>query len=74
MEGNLISLREVKNWLVRLVREGQKMGLRDQSQGGKIWVSETSLAGLFFTFARLVSVEVENQFLRLVSQGYKTGL
>ena len=31
--------------------------------------SETSLANLFFTFARLVSVKVENQFLRLVSQG-----
>ena len=45
------------------------MGLQDLSQSGKIWVSETSLADLFFTFARLVSVMVENQFPRLVSQG-----
>ena len=45
------------------------MGLRDWSPSGKIWVSETSLADLFLTFARLVSVKVENQFLRLVSQG-----
>ena len=59
----------MKNGLVRLVSEGSKMGLRDQSQSCKIWVGETSLADLFFTFARLVSGKVENQFLRLVSQG-----
>ena len=45
------------------------MGLRDLSQSGKIWVSETSLADPFLTFERLVSVKVENQLLRLVSQG-----
>ena len=40
-----------------------------EQEASKIWVSETSLADLFLTFARLVSVKVENQFLRLVSQG-----
>ena len=55
------SLREVKNWLARLVSEGQKKGLQDQSQSGKILVMETSLTDMFFTFARLVSVKVENQ-------------
>ena len=44
------------------------MGLRDLSQSGKIWVSETSLSDLFYTFPRLVSVKVENQFLRLEGQ------
>ena len=37
------SLGEVKNWPARLVSQGSKMGLRDKSQVGAKWVSETSL-------------------------------
>ena len=48
---------------------------KSMSQSGKIWDRETSLRvvkyGLvrlvLLTFVRLVSVKVENQFLRLVS-------
>ena len=60
MEGKSIfkpSLGEVKNWLVRLVSEARKT------------VCETSLTVVKYGFVRLVSVMVENQFPRLVSQG-----
>ena len=43
------SLGEIKNWPERLVSQGSKMGLRDKSQMGEKWVSET------------ISKEVENR-------------
>ena len=52
------SLREVNNWLVRLVSEGQKMGLRDCLRGVKkglvSLVSEEFENGSEFNFQTLV--------------------
>ena len=65
----------VKNGSVRLISEEVENGQNFNFQTGFArlvvkcgFVRLVSLA-CFFSFARLVSEEVENQFLRLVSQG-----